>query len=267
MKKTTTMFKTKSGKWWLIIALFACSQFSLAAQEKEDPVRVLFVGNSFTYFYNLPQVVMAMAEAKGANIETRQSTVGGSNLEEHWKGEKGTRTMALLESSEWDYVVFNNHSRSALDTPDAFMEYGKKFADLVREKGAQPIFMLTWAYESNPLMQTGITEMHERLAAELNAGIVPAGPLFAEARKWRPDLDLFFDDKHPSSNGTYLLGLAFFKYFTGQSTTEIPPRLQTKDQNGEKLYLLFMHQEEADFLQQLVDEFPFTTLSIPVNDK
>jgi hypothetical protein len=243
----------------------ACGPLHLAAQDT-SAVRVLFVGNSFTYFYNLPQVVMAMAESQGANIETRQSTVGGSNLEQHWKSEKGTRTRALLESGTWDYVVFNNHSTSSLDTPEAFMEYGGKFADLVREKGAEPIFMLTWAYKSNPLMQTGITEMHERLARENKAGLVPAGPIFAAARKWRPDMEMFFDDKHPSANGTYLLGLAFYKYFTGSSTADIPPRLQTRDLNGEKLYLMFMLPEEADFLQQLVDEFTFTTLSVPVKN-
>jgi hypothetical protein len=259
------MMKPKLMTWWLIIGLMACGQIHLSAQDT-SAVRVLFVGNSFTYFYNLPQVVMAMAESQGAKIETRQSTVGGSSLEQHWKREKGTRTMALLETGDWDYVVFNNHSTSSLDTPESFMEYGGKFADLVREKGAEPIFMLTWAYKSNPLMQAGITEMHERLARENNAGFVPAGPIFAAARKWRPDMELFFDDKHPSANGTYLLGLAFYKYFTGATTADIPPRLLTEDLNGEKLYLMFMPPEEADFLQQLVDEFTFTTLSIPVKN-
>jgi hypothetical protein len=79
-------------------------------------------------------------------------------------------------------------------------------------------------------------------------------------------MELFFDDKHPSANGTYLLGLAFYKYFTGATTADIPPRLLTEDLNGEKLYLMFMPPEEADFLQQLVDEFTFTTLSIPVKN-
>lgn len=228
---------------------------SLTSSAQTDTARILFVGNSFTYFFNLPQVVSAMALSQDTVLITRQSTVGGSNLEQHWKGEKGTKTRELLEESDWDYVVFNNHSLSAIETPESFMTYGKKFADLVREKGAEPIFMMTWAYESNPLMQPKITEMYQKLTAETNSNYVPAGPIFAEARKWRPDLSLFFDDKHPSSNGTYLLGLTFYKFFTGKSTADIPKRLTTKDADGEKLYLIFMHQTDADFLQQLVDEF------------
>ena len=248
--------KTGLTKLMLCISLIA-GLFQTGYSQRADSIRVLFVGNSFTYFYNLPQVVSAMAKSQGVNIYTRQSTVGGSNLEQHWKGEKGTKTRDILKSGHWDYVVFNNHSLSSIDTPESFMEYGKKFADLVRQGGGKPVFMMTWAYKSNPLMQTKITEMHKQLAQEARADYVPAGPLFAAARNWRPDLELFFDDKHPSSNGTYLLGLAFYKYFSGKSTAKIPDRITCKDWQGEKLYLLFMPKEDANFLQQLVDEFTF----------
>lgn len=229
--------------------------FSGSMHGQADTIRVLFVGNSFTYFYNLPQVVSAMAASQNEIIFTKQSTVGGSNLEQHWKEEKGTKTREMLENEQWDYVVFNNHSRSALDTPDPFMEYGTKLAELVKSKGAKPIFMMTWAYKSNPLMQPEITRMYKQLSEETQSDYVPCGPLFTAARKWRPDLSLFHDDKHPSANGTYLLGLAFYHYFTGKETASIPNRLTTKDIHGEKLYLLFMQQDDADFLQQLVDEF------------
>lgn len=242
---------------FLLTALMLVLCGAMSAQK--DTLRVLFVGNSFTYFYNLPQVVTSMAESQGFVIETRQSTVGGSNLEQHWKGEKGTKTREKIEGHDWDYVVFNNHSLSSINTPESFMEYGNKFADLVRDQGAEPVFMMTWAYKSNPLMQSTITMMHRKLCKESGSDVVPCGPLFAQARKLRPDLNLFFDDKHPSSNGTYLLGLAFFKYFTGGSTEDIPKRLTTIDRNGEKLYLIFMNQEDADFLQQLVDEYDFKT--------
>lgn len=231
--------------------------YSSTTIAQSDTTKILFVGNSFTYFYNLPQVVAAMGKTQAVALYTRQSTVGGSNLEQHWKGEKGTETRQMIEEYDWDYVVFNNHSLSAINTPESFMEYSKKFVSLVRSRGAEPVFMMTWAYASNPLMQTEISRMYQQLSEEAQADYVPCGPLFAAARKWRPDLQLFADDKHPSSNGTYLLGLSFFKYFTEKNTVDIPKRLSTLDIDGEKLYLIFMHQADADFLQQLVDEFDF----------
>ena len=80
----------------LSIALLAFCSLQALAQDAAPPKRILFVGNSFTYFYNLPQVVAAMAASQGVSLETRQSTVGGSNLEQHWQEEKGTQTRRLL---------------------------------------------------------------------------------------------------------------------------------------------------------------------------
>lgn len=241
------------------LVLVLCFLFVGTVSAQKDTLRVLFVGNSFTYFYNLPQVVASMAKSQGTALITRQSTVGGSNLEQHWKEERGTKTRRMIEDHSWDYVVFNDHSLSPIETPDRFMEYGKKFADLVREKGAKPVFMMTWAYDSNPLMQPELTRMYKLLCQETGADCVPCGPLFAEARHWRPDMRMFDDDKHPSSNGTYLLGLAFYKFFSGASTVGMPHRLTTLDIDGEKLYLIFMSEEDAGFFQQLVDEHHFKT--------
>jgi len=185
-----SIFTIKSIGLLLLVTL----SLSSYGQKGDDSLKVLFVGNSFIYFFNMPQVVSSMVNQGGGAMIARKSTVGGSNLEQHWKGEKGTKTMKLLEEGKWDYVVFNNHSRSAYQTPESFMEYGKKFADKVREKGAKPIFMITWAYESNPLMQTAITEGYLKLSKETGADLVHAGPLFGKARKLRPDIDLFHDN-------------------------------------------------------------------------
>jgi len=220
-----------------------------------DTVKVLFVGNSFTYFYNLPQVVSSMAQEKGFAVMARQSTVGGSNLEQHWKQERGTRTRELIPSADWDFVVFNNHSMSSIRDSAAFMEYGKKFARLVHDQGATPVFMMTWAYKSNPMMQDEVSRAYRKLAAETDAICFPAGLLFASARMLRPDLNLFFDDKHPSEIGTYMLGLAFTRFFTGKPSAGLPERITTLDRNDEKLYLMFTHESDARFLQQLVDEY------------
>lgn len=255
MKKTINVLLLTLG------ILLSVHSPSMAQAKEQEPIRVLFVGNSFTYFFNLPQVVAAMAKSQGVEIITRQSTVGGSTLEQHWKEERGTRTRKLLDSLKWDYVILNNHSLITVNGPDEFIDYSTRFVELIRSKGAEPIIMQTWGYKSNPLLIRPIMNGYAQLGKATQADVVPAGELFMEARKWRPDLELFQDDKHPSSNGTYLLGLTFFKYFTGLPTSEIPTRLTTIDQDGEKLYLLFMSQEDADFLQQLVDDYDFKTLS------
>jgi hypothetical protein len=104
--------------------------------------------------------------------------------------------------------------------------------------------------------------MYTKLCDNTKSNFVPGGPLFASSIKYRPDLELFHDDKHPSSNGTYLLGLAFYKYFTGKSVNAIPTNISTLDTNGQTLYLIFMNDLDANFLRQLVNEFPYKTLEL-----
>jgi len=241
----------------LFLGLVLFLPFDLMAQETKEPIKILFVGNSFTFFWNIPQQVSAMAETQGVSIKAYQSTVGGSNLEQHWKGEKGTDTQKRIKEGNWDFVVFGDHSLSTIDEPERFEEYGKKFADLVRSKGAEPIFYLTWAYKSNPLMQETITKGYMKLVKKLNAKIFPVGPIWMEARTVRPDLELYFDDKHPSPDGAYLIALIITKAITEKPLEDIPNRLTTLDENGEKLYLCFILPPTGDFLRQLVEETDF----------
>ncbi len=106
-------------------------------------------------------------------------------------------------------------------------------------------------------MQETITKGYMDLATSLNAKVLPVGPVYMKARTARPDLEFYFDDKHPSSDGTYLIALTITKLLTGKSILEVPDRLITKDANDEKLYLSFVLPTTGDFLRQLVEEMNF----------
>ncbi|MFL2665969.1 MAG: hypothetical protein ACJ0NM_01095, partial [Flavobacteriaceae bacterium] len=64
----------------LIILSFIILTNPILSQEKTSPSNILFVGNSFTFFWNMPQLVSAMAESQGVSINSYQSTVSGSSL-------------------------------------------------------------------------------------------------------------------------------------------------------------------------------------------
>lgn len=237
---------------FLWIGLLCLSIESRAQQQ--DTLDVLFVGNSFTFYWNLPQVVGAMAASQGVPMRIRQSTASGATWEQHWKGEKGLTTQAMIKNDKWDVVVLQNHSTGAIDQPVQFKEYGEKWIGAARASGAEPLLFLTWAYHSNPLQQPAITEGYTRLGAATGTDIVPVGPIWSEVRRLRPDLNMYSDDKHPSPEATYFIGLIFFKKLTGRKVASMPNRLQTRDQYGENLYLSILNEEDAAFFRQLVDE-------------
>jgi len=53
-------------KIWFLIPSFIFGQ------------KVLFVGNSFTFYWNLPAMVESMAEEKGIKMDIFQSTAGSA---------------------------------------------------------------------------------------------------------------------------------------------------------------------------------------------
>jgi len=252
----------------LLIILLLIPLVSFGQNKKKDTLSILFVGNSFTYYYNLPQVVNAMSiYSDNYHLKTRHSIVPGSTLQEHLNQEQGTQTIDILNSESFDYVVLQHHSSATQknlenlvnpknkDSLFPFLKTSRKMVELVKSKNAIPVFMMTWAYRANPLMIETISSAYNNMSEKLEVDVVPCGILFDKARKFRPDLNLFHDNSHPSKNGTYLNGLAFYKYFTNEKTSNIPKQITTIDRNGEKLYLLLLSKENSDFLQNLVDEF------------
>lgn len=244
-------------KTFCILIFILLSPYIIKAQED---IKVLFVGNSYTYFWNLPRTVEAMAASQDMTLEIRQSTAGGVSLKNHWNGDKNLQSQELITSGDWTYVVLQNHSLSSIENPEEFFKYGKKFIELVKESGATPILYITWARKYNPLMQKTITEAYERLAEETGVIVAPVGQAWDRVRILRPDLDLYFDDgSHPSPAGTYLASCVFYHILTGKTSRGIPPRIKTTDKYEEELYLSILSEENAQFLQQVVDELMSTS--------
>ena len=81
-----------------VLASFPAALLALALTgpvSAAPATRLLFIGNSYTYFNNLPVLVKALAEAAGAGpVEVRMVAPGGWSLADHW--EKGDAHDALI---------------------------------------------------------------------------------------------------------------------------------------------------------------------------
>lgn len=226
------------------------------------PEKVLFVGNSYTYFWNLPQQVAAMAQSRELVIHTQQSTSGGTSLAQHWRGEKKLHSLEIIRAGEYDAVVLQDFSMQALDAPDTLLFYGQKFAQEIKAKGAKVFLYMTWARSWDPYMQAVITKRYEELAQLCDATIVPVGPAWQRARSLRPDIALYDNDQsHPSPLGSYLSACVFYGVFSGQSPVGLSNRLLSTDHAGEKLYLNIQSKEDALFCQKVAADI----LGLPID--
>ena len=195
--------------------------------------RVLFVGNSYTYFNNLPAIFAALAESSGRRVEVRMTAPGGWRLKDHW--EKG-EARALLRTAKWDYVVLQDQSTLGVNyfvegtvhvsTDEVFRPYADKWVSAIRDAGGEPVFYLTWARRSVPEDQAALSAAYIRAARSTRSSLAPVGIAWKDARDRFPDIDLFQkDDSHPSPAGSYLAACVLFSTIFKTHPTGAPERI------------------------------------------
>ena len=126
----------------LILVFVVLSTTLLFSQEKKE---VLFVGNSFTFYWNLPSVVQKMSDERNLNWNVTQSTAGGATIKEHWLGEKDLITKNLIETNSYSKIIFQDHSMNPIIAIDSTKKYYTQFKDLI-PSSTKTYFYSTWMY-------------------------------------------------------------------------------------------------------------------------
>ena len=167
------------------------------------PLRVLFIGNSYTYYNHLAGLVQGM----GGNVEARSVTKGGATLEGLYME---TDALEVLRGEKWDLVVLQEQSQLGLNKfngdvtvnrPEAFFAWARIWDAEIRARGARTVFLNTWARRGRGETQAQLDWAYATIARELGAGLIPAGAAFQNVsgiELYRPD------GSHPSEAGSYL---------------------------------------------------------------
>jgi hypothetical protein len=187
-------------------------------------INVLFIGNSHTFYNNMPQMVdrISISQQQAPyKIYTEQVTVGGATLEKHWRQEKAAQTII---SKPWHYVILQDQSTVMMyrHQRNNSKEYIKKFHRLIKEVGAHTILYATWPrqkgnviYDTFPkgyeYMQQIVDNNYYNIAKSAGTGLVFTSDIWNFAQK--NNIDVYNrDGNHASLEGSYLIALKFYKY-------------------------------------------------------
>lgn len=230
--------------------------------QPSKPLRVLFVGNSYTFFNNLPNLLeqIAKGQANGPHIETDVSLSGGKTLQWHW--EQGKAQEAVRKGG-WDFVVLQEQSllgktvprgeTPSVNGPDLYLEYAGKFAEEIRKVGARTVLYATWARDGYPEQQRKLDDAFTQAAQKLDAILVPAGLAWTVTRIEAPSIRLHMPDRsHPTMAGSYLNALLFYQCLTGRTASN-PPAVITgpKWNDKQEVTLVNLPWSEATVLNQI----------------
>jgi hypothetical protein len=159
------------------ITLPLLAALAIACRGPEVPagstVRVLFVGNSLTYVNDLPGMVRALAEAGGAvTIETRDASLGGYSLEDHWATPESRDALA---EGGWDVVVLQQGPSALPESQVNLIQWAGTWADAIRAQGGMPALYMVWPDRARITAFDSVSTSYRLAPAEANAQLHPAG--------------------------------------------------------------------------------------------
>ena len=215
-------------------------------------MRILMLGNSFTFANDLPSM---LAEITGAEVE--HITRGGARLAEqlNLKTKTGERTQAALEEEFWDYVVLQEMSNGPITSRNSFLRNVSRLCNRIREEGATALLFATWTYQKDSQamadmgisydeMAAGLCDAYHEAADQNHALIADVGQKFYELSETQ---NLYAEDgQHPNEAGSRLAAETIAAVIRADQETKKTPLLievpEDLNRNDIRLRVLYMYR-------------------------
>ncbi len=247
--------------------LLSASLFFINSLATATTKRVLFIGNSYTYVNDLPDMLAKIALSSGDTILYDVSTPGGHTFMMHTSN---TTTQSKIKAGNWDYVILQEQSQLPSFSPaqvatDVLIP-AKTLCDTIKAYNpcAEIIFYMTWGRKNGDAgncasyppvctyagMQQRLRESYILLSDTNNATLAPVGAVWSKMRTQYPSVELYSpDESHPSIQGTYLAAATFYSLLYRKhvdSTSYIPASLNLTEAQQIKQ---IVHQVVLDSLE------------------
>lgn len=186
------------------------------------PLRLLFIGNSFTQRNDLPGMLAQLAAATDPpqEIVSEPVLVNGASLRLHWNAGDA---LGLIQQGGWDAVVLQEQSTLPIKNRKRYHENVRLFDEAIRVAGSRTLLYHTWARRHAPETQDDLDEAVAEIAAEIDAQIAPVGRAWRRIQEGGSGPELYDKDgSHPSPAGTYLAACAFYSVLLGRSPEGLP---------------------------------------------
>lgn len=185
---------------------------------------VLFLGNSYTYLNDLPQMTHDAALSAGDTLIFDSNTPGGYQLDDH---NYDVISKNKVMAGGWDYVVIQGQSQEPITLTNEFNTGGSALNSRIKQYNpcAETITYMTWGRKNGDaanclsyplmctyrLMDSTIRSRYQRLTANIQGEVSPVSVVWRYLRQNHPAIELYQpDESHPSLAGTYAAACCFY---------------------------------------------------------
>jgi PKD repeat protein len=211
----------------LILLLFCLSIGTLVAQ---NTLSVLFIGNSYTSYNNLPQLVQSLSTSAGKTLNIDSSIPGGYLMSSHLND---ATTFAKISQGNWDYVILQEQSQ--IPTIDFYRDNDMYPAmtdlkALIEQYNpcAKIITYMTWGrryggqqcdpsgtycspvFANFNQMQNSLTSAYLEISEQLNVQCAPVGVVWQNILNNSTHVLHSGDNSHPNMDGSYVAACTIF---------------------------------------------------------
>ena len=190
--------------------------------------KALFLGNSYTAYNSLPNLVENIAISLGDSLIHDRNTPGGQTMSGH---ASNATSLSKISSQEWDYVVLQSQSQEPSFPPSQVANdvypYAERLTDSIRRNTScgTPLFFMTWGRKNGDVsncaayppictydgMQQRLRESYMEMASTNQGRVAPVGVAWKRVREEYPEIELYTqDESHPSYAGSYLAASVFY---------------------------------------------------------
>lgn len=197
--------------------------------------RVLMIGNSYTFYNDLPNTLAALSKHTKHPLEVDSYTVGAMSLRGFLDSPQHAKARQLLESGEYDWVVLQDQSMTPAYKPDETLHSVHRWATLAKKHDTRVILFLTWAHATQEDgrmqlredMQQKTSATYCRAAVENKLQVAPVGEAWARWYRKASNKPLHAQDaSHPNALGTYLAACVLHGAISRKALKGIPGTLK-----------------------------------------
>ena len=175
--------------------------------------KILFIGNSHTYFNDMPAMVAQLFSAV-LGEEAHVTMLASPGMSLRWHYDQPETKFNILRGG-YDYVVLQQATHP-FDGEEALLRQAGRLIQWVREAKATPVVYMTWSAKDDLPGQKELTDAFRHLAETGRALLAPAGEVWEAVRKVRPGTELYFrDGRHASPLGSAIAAASIFSAITG----------------------------------------------------
>jgi hypothetical protein len=213
---------------WGLLVITSC----LGSPTDPGPIegrRALFIGNSYLYSQNIPEIVEALADsAHGDKIAT--AIVAGPNLAliDHWYF---TSARQAIAQGGWEWVILQQGPSSVSVNRDTLRLATAYFAGVIEGVAAKPALFSAWPSEDRRQDFPAAIESYTLAAQDVHGILLPIAAAWVAAWQRDPNLPLYQDGLHPSVQGAYLSALVIYSVLLEKTPVGLPARVRLRSGN------------------------------------